>query len=129
MTPSDRTVKLTWREFQARIGEWVERYISKGPYWSISGHPVCAFLNLSDFSDKYGSGLFGVMLEYCSLLVEKQCGIRPYLIGVIGEASDKNVELSKILPLDAITGYGLLPNWRGPAVQSYEDLIIQRISD
>jgi hypothetical protein len=129
MKPNDRTVKLSWREFDSRISEWVNNYILKSSYWSINGQPVCAFLNLSDFCDKYSVGAFGVMLEYCALLVEKHCGARPYLIGIIGEGSDKNIELSNVLPLDAVTGYGLLPNWRGPAVQSYEHLIMQRISD
>jgi hypothetical protein len=69
------------------------------------------------------------MLRYGSRIAARRLGVEPYILGVIGVADIHNVRLANTLPVDGITGYGLLPNWMGAPIQQYEDLIRQRARD
>lgn len=124
-----RTTALTWREYRRFLTAWVHRYAQAGHYWSIDGRRVLAINNLADFELRYGLLTLTVMLRFAIKVVHEECGTPPYLIGVIGEANPRNVRLANALPLDAITGYGLLPNWLGEPVQDYAQLISQRVAD
>lgn len=124
-----RTATLTWGQYRRLIETWTEEYLSAPSAFSIGGRPVCAFLNLSDFVARYGLMTFAVMLRYADRFVEAAIGVRPHLLGVIGQADVRCVRLANALPLDAITGYGLLPNWLGPPRQSYAELIEERVRD
>jgi hypothetical protein len=69
------------------------------------------------------------MLRYGARVAARLLGAEPYLLGVIGQADPYNARLAGTLPIDGVTGYGLLPNWLGPPVQRYDDLIRQRVAD
>lgn len=124
-----RTTALTWRQYRRFLTEWVHRYAQAGHYWSIDGRPVLAINNLADFELRYGLLTLTVMLRFATRVVREECGRAPYVLGVIGEANPRNVRLANALPLDGITGYGLLPNWLGAPIQDYAQLIEQRVAD
>jgi hypothetical protein len=98
-------------------------------YWRINDRPVYAVNNLTDFVTKYGEATFAVMIRYGCKVVVEQIGLRPYILGLIGQASLRNVRLANTLPLDGVTGYGLLPNWLSEPVQDYRRLIKARVAD
>lgn len=124
-----RTTSLSWDEYERFLKGWGERYLAKADYWRIDGRPVIAVNNLYDFTEKYGQTLFEVMLRYGARRIANHIGAAPYLVGVIGEANDTNLRLAAKLPLNGVTGYGLLPNWLGQPVQEYADLIEQRTAE
>jgi hypothetical protein len=124
-----RTTSLTWRQYRRFLEEWARRLIASDSYWRIGGRPVWAVNNLTDFAAHYGQATFAVMLHYASRLVERETGQRPYLLGVIGEANVRNLQLANLLPLDGLTGYGLLPEWMGAPIQAYDSLIDQRVAE
>jgi hypothetical protein len=124
-----RSTSLTWRQYRQFFEDWSRQLISAESYWRVAGRPVCAVNNLSDFSKHYGQATFAVMLHYGARIVEQETGLRPYMLGVIGEANVHNLQLANVLPLDGITGYGLLPQWMGPPVQCYDVLIGERVAE
>lgn len=124
-----RTASLTWGEYRDLWQNWSRRYLCRSGAWKIDGRPVCAFNNLGDFVARYGQATFAVMLRYGARVAEREIGVAPYLLGVIGVANLHNVRLTNALPVDGITGYGLLPNWRGAPTQDYEFLIRQRVAN
>jgi Glycosyltransferase WbsX len=124
-----RTTSLTCGEYRRLFEEWSRRYLSSPTAWKIAGRPICAFNNLVDFVTRYGQTTFAVMLRYASQIVEREIGIKPYLLGVIGQANIRNAHLANALPIDGVTGYGLLPNWLGTPIQDYGRLIEERVSD
>jgi hypothetical protein len=124
-----RTTSLTWGEYTHFIKDWVHQYMSGQHYWKIEGRPVWALNNLADFVTRYGHITFAVMIRYACRIVQGQLGMPPYILGVIGEANPRNVRLANSLPLDGVTGYGLLPNWLGDPVQDYGRLIEERVKD
>ncbi len=67
------------------------------------------------------------MIQVARSVVEDELGRQPYIVGIIGQADDANLRVADALPLDAVTGYGLLPNWMGDPVQNYSELIEQRV--
>lgn len=95
----------------------------------IAGRPALSILNLGDFAAQYGSVLFAAMIDYARLRLTETLGIAPFLIGVIGQIDSRNIALSRALPFDAITGYGLLPDWLGETEQDYAALIDKRASE
>ena len=124
-----RTTSLTWGQYTRFLKEWAQGYIKGHSYWTIESRPVCAINNLADFVTKYGHATFAVMVRYARRVMQKELGVDPYILGVIGEANPRNVRLTNSLQVDAITGYGLLPNWLGNPIQKYEDLISERVRD
>lgn len=124
-----RTTSLTWGEYRTFWEEWSSRYLSDEGYWTIDDRPVCAFNNLADFVTRYGYATFAVMLRYGRRVAERATGKDPFLLGVVGQADLHNVRLANGLPIDGVTGYGLLPNWLGEPVQHYDDLIRARVAD
>lgn len=124
-----RTTTLTWAQYSALWDSWTSDFLRSGHSLQIDGRPVAAFNNLADFVARYGRATFAIMLEYGARRAEVTLGVRPYLLGVIGQADLRNVRLADQLPVDGITGYGLLPNWLGPTVQNYPALITQRVAD
>jgi hypothetical protein len=69
------------------------------------------------------------MLRYARKLLQQNLGEDPYMIGLVSEANGRNAYIASSLPLDAATGYALLPNWRGPPIQFYRYLIDQRVKE
>ena len=124
-----RTTTLTWAQYADLWDRWATDFLSSPRSFVIGGRPVAAFNNLSDFVARYGRITFSVMLSYGARRVERLLGVPPYLLGVIGQASQYNVRLANALPVDGITGYGLLPNWLGAPVQQYRELIAQRTAE
>jgi len=124
-----RTTTLTWAQYTELWTQWVRTQLGSPTALRIDGRPVAAFNNLSDFVARYGRLTFTVMLEHGARLATRGLGIRPYLLGVIGHSSPYNVQLANALPVDGITGYGLLPNWMGAPVQRYDDLVRQRVAE
>jgi len=124
-----RTTSLTWTQYSALWDAWVHDFLQSPEPLLIDGRPAVAFNNLADFVVRYGRSTFAIMLEYGARRAAAELGTRPYLLGVIGQADLRNVSLAGQLPVDGITGYGLLPNWLGAPIQSYSVLIEQRVSD
>jgi hypothetical protein len=124
-----RTPLLGWSDLRRLATAWGERYASNPTYWRIDGRPVCSVLNLTDFAFHYGLGAFGVMLLYLRRRLREAVGVEPYLIGVFSEANARNTAFANRLPLDAATGYALLPTWTGPPLQDYEALIERRVRE
>src|SRR5262245_22542887 len=124
-----RTTSLTWGQYRRLLVEWSRRFLSRSNAFRIDGRPACAFNNLTDFVARYGQATFAVMLQYATRVMAAELGECPYLLGVIGEASHRNVQLANELPVDGVTGYGLLPNWLSTPVQDYEQLMRERIND
>lgn len=124
-----RTTSLTWGEYRRLLEEWSRRFLARPNAFRIDGRPACAFNNLTDFVSHYGQATFAIMLHYAVQVMTDELRERPYLLGVIGEASHRNVQLANELPVDGITGYGLLPNWLSTPVQDYQQLIRERVRD
>ncbi len=119
---------VTPRSLQVIIGKWVRDYVHPGGYFRIDGKPVLHVLNLGDFSDLYGAERFALIIDLCREYA-RQLGVDPYIVGVVGQIDDATIMLAQRLPLDAVTGYGLLPTWLGPPVQEYADLMDLRVSE
>jgi hypothetical protein len=124
-----RTTCLTWGEYRRLLVEWSRRFLSRANAFRIDGRPVCAFNNLTDFVSRYGQATFAVMLHYAAQVTTGELGERPYLLGIIGEVSHRNLQLANELPVDGVTGYGLLPNWLSTPIQDYERLMHERVDD
>jgi hypothetical protein len=122
-----RSPALTWHDYKQFFETLAEDFLRSPNYWKIDGRPVCSFLNLADFVGKYGRVVFSIMIRYGCKLVEHRTGMTPYVLGIIGRADTYNLRLANALPLDGITGYGLLPTWLGTPIQEYEQLIEQRV--
>ena len=125
----DRSPTFTWGQARALFEGWSDRYLTTPAAWRLDGRPVCAFNNLTDFVSRYGLTAFAVLLRFGSRVIEQRGGERPFMLGVIGESSSRNAYLANRLPLDGVTGYGLLPNWLGTPIQRYPDLIEQRVEE
>ncbi|WP_422772320.1 glycoside hydrolase family 99-like domain-containing protein [Plantactinospora sp. WMMC1484] len=124
-----RTTELTWRQYSTLLEQWSDRYLSGPTSLSIDGRPVCALLNLTDFAATYGTATFGIMLRYARVAIQRRVGREPYLLGLIGQVDSVSLALANALPIDAVTGYGLLPTWAGPPVQVYTALIRRRVQE
>lgn len=124
-----RTSGLTWRQYCRLLDEWSDRYLSGHTTLTIDGRPVCALLNLTDFAACYGAATFGIMLRYARVAIERKVGRVPYLLGLVGQVDKVSLALANALPIDAVTGYGLLPTWLGPPVQDYATLIRRRVDE
>jgi hypothetical protein len=125
----DRTPTFTWGQVRELFEQWSDRYLASEHAWRIEGRPVCAFNNLTDFVARYGAVAFAVLLRYGAQVIERQTGSPPFILGIIGRADRRNVSLANRLPLDAVTGYGLLPNWLGAPIQDYDALMDQRAAE
>ena len=124
-----RTPQLNWENLKQLFTTWAETYCQTSLYWKINGRPVCSVLNLTDFARQYGLTAFKLLLLYAKKVMKETLGVEPYLIGVIGQANLRNVYIANKLPIDAVTGYALLPNWMDTPVQHYEELIKQRVKE
>jgi hypothetical protein len=124
-----RTTALTWRQYRTLVEEWTDRYLSGPTAFTIDGRPVCSFLNLTDFAACYGTATFGIMLRYAQVAIERRAGRPPFLLGLIGQVDGTNLALANALPVDGVTGYGLLPTWMSQPVQDYADLIRTRVAE
>lgn len=125
----DRSPAFTWGQATHLFDRWAETCLSTPAAWRLDGRPVCAFNNLTDFVARYGLTTFAVLLRYGARVVERRAGVRPYLLGLIGEANQRNAYLASRLPLDGVTGYGLLPTWLGDPIQDYRELIERRVDE
>jgi hypothetical protein len=111
------------------VEEWTDQYLSSPTAFTIHGRPVCSFLNLTDFAACYGTATFGIMLHYAGVTIERRIGRRPFLLGLIGQVGVTNLALANALPIDGVTGYGLLPSWLSDPVQEYSSLIRKRVAE
>ena len=124
-----RRPALTIDSIIALFEQWARQYSENRSYWCIDGRPVCALLNLADFARTYGLDGFTVLLSLARGVFRKRLHVNPFLVGVVGEATLRNADLATRLPIDAVTGYGLLPEWSGPPVQQYPELIERRVKE
>jgi hypothetical protein len=124
-----RTTPLTWRQYDTFVHEWTDRYLSGDEAFTIGGRPVCSFLNITDFAACYGTTTFAIMLRYLRAVGTRRGGRAPFLLGVIGRVDEINLALANALPIDGVTGYGLLPNWLGDPVQDYASLVRERVAE
>lgn len=124
-----RATVLRWDELAATYRGWTADFLTRPSGLRIAGRPVVSFLNLTDFVAAYGLYDFAIMVRGLRTTVRRILGEDPFVVGLFNECSRRNVWLANRLDLDAATGYGMLPNWRGEPVQQYADLIEQRVSD
>jgi glycosyl transferase family WbsX len=124
-----RLEPLSVEEASTLFELWSRQFAQTSAYWRIKDRPVCAFLNIADYVHVYGLARFALILEIGRSVFRRVLHVDPFFIGVIGQASSSNCALVNQLPLDAVTGYGLLPDWSGPPVQEYDELIQRRIRD
>ncbi len=124
-----RIPKLEWKDVKHLFTVWSQDFAASSLYWKIDGRPVCSVLNLTEFTYHYGLAKFRLLLLYGRKVLQENLGEDPYIIGLVSEANSRNAYIANSLPLDAATGYALLPNWRGPAVQQYQELIDQRVRE
>ena len=124
-----RTPSLTWGDLRRFFQGWSRSQCRSSASWRIDGRPVCGLLNITDFVRQYGLTAFDAMLRFGGAVVEEEVGSPPYFVGVIGQADETSVRLANQLPIDAVTGYALLPNWLSDPVQDYAALIEERVGD
>ncbi|WP_390891175.1 glycoside hydrolase family 99-like domain-containing protein [Rhodococcus rhodochrous] len=67
------------------------------------------------------------MLRYARSAIEQKVGRPPFLLGLLGQVDVRNLALANALPIDGVTGYGLLPTWLGAPIQDYAELVQRRI--
>lgn len=127
--PIARTPALSWGEVRLLFERWARELAGQDAYLQVDGRPVCSILNLSDFEGEYGLGTLQVLLRFVRQTVREILEAEIYLIGVIGQADLRNSAIARALPLDGVTGYGLLPNWLSDPIQDYGQLIDERIAD
>jgi hypothetical protein len=124
-----RAVLMRWDELATFYEHWGEGYCAKSHYLRIQDRPVCSLLNLTDFVAAYSLRSFSAMISMARNSIRSSCGVAPFMLGVFNEVSRYNVWLANRLPIDGVTGYGMLPNWRSAPVQNYELLMRQRVRD
>ena len=124
-----RVTQTEWADLKRLFRLWSQQYCKEKSYWRIEGRPVFSILNLTDFAAHYGLTTFAMILLYARKVVFHTIGVNPFFIGVFSEANQRNVYIANRLPIDAATGYALLPDWRGPHIQRYERLIEKRVSE
>jgi hypothetical protein len=108
---------------------WADRWASQPHHWRIQDRPVCSLLNVADFCSTYGVQGFRLFLALARGVFRRRLGVDPFVIGVVGEATTNNADLVRRLPLDAVTGYALLPEWSGPPTQDYGELMVRRVRE
>lgn len=127
--PHERLELLDWQSMIALFEGWAERYCAHPSYFRIGGRPVCSFLNLGDFVNTYGLDGFQLIIQTARQIMQRRLGQDPFVIGVFGEATLKHCALANLTSIDGATGYGLLPEWTGPPVQHYAELIPRRTAE
>jgi hypothetical protein len=125
----NRTPPMSWSQLSAHFLRWDQTLTGSRGYWRIDGRPVISLLNLTDFVKHYGLTVFTAMVLRARAIMSRRTGIEPFVLGVISQADLINVRLANVLPLDGMTGYALLPNWRDEPIQRYESLIRQRVAE
>lgn len=124
-----RATILRWDELARTYTQWAEEFLLPPGALRIRGRPVCSFLNLTDFTDAYGFPVFSMMVRGARTFMRVTHDVDPFIVGLFNETSRRNVWLANHLDLDAATGYGMLPDWRGAPVQRYADLVRARVDD
>jgi len=124
-----RVPTLEWNDIRHLFTVWSQTFANSPVYWKIDSRPVVSILNLTDFAYHYGITTFRLLLLYGKKLLREHLNEEPYIIGLVSEANARNAYIASSLPLDAVTGYALLPNWRGAPIQQYHDLIKQRVTE
>lgn len=121
-----RTYRLTASALVDFVDGWLRDFASHANYLRFEGRPVLSVLNLPDFVRVYGLEGFRLILALARSRVQAAIGTKPFVIGLLTATDEQNTALARRLPLDAVTGYGLLPEWDGPPVQLYDELIARR---
>jgi len=124
-----RTYRLNALAMAHFIDAWVDKFASQPNYMRFNGRPVLSVLNIPDFAKVYGLEGLRLILSLARRITTHALGVPPYVIGLVTAADDSNVALARGLPLDAVTGYGLLPEWDGPPVQHYAQLVERRVRE
>jgi hypothetical protein len=124
-----RTVRLDPASARVFFDRLSLEFLSAPARLAIAGRPVVSLLNITDFVAEYSLDGFRFLMRLLRHRVRSLLGIDPFLLGLIPNGHPSGVALCNHLPCDGVTGYGLLPNWAGPAVQAYADLIEYRTAE
>jgi len=108
---------------------WADRFVKNGPFHSIGKRPVLSILSIRDFAITYGFQGFRILLQFGRSRIRSRIGVEPYIMGIFNKGDTTNVTLANQLLLDGVTGYALLPDWTGPPIQSYKELIEERVQE
>ncbi len=129
MGATQRVVRLLPTEALWFFDDLAENFAAKDGYLKVAGRPVVSVLNLPDFEQAYGTEGLRYLLRLLRVRLHRRLGVDPFIIGLLPDGKEKSIRVAAEMPCDAITGYGLLPDWTGPPVQSYEQLIDQRVAE
>lgn len=124
-----RTYRLNSDSLGRVFDAWIADLASHDNYIKFDRRPVLSVLNLPDFARVYGYEAFRLILALARQRVSSVLGVDPYLIGLVAAVDKANLALARRLPLDAVTGYGLLPEWDGPPAQQYDALVDRRVRE
>ncbi|REG01017.1 glycosyl transferase family WbsX [Asanoa ferruginea] len=122
-------MKLAPEQASRFFDQFARRFVDNRGYQTIAGRPLIAVLNLPDFQAAYGTDGLALLMSLLRARVEETLGIDPFLVGLLPDGKDASIDVAARMPCDAITGYGLLPDWAGPPLQRYEELLEQRVAE
>lgn len=124
-----RSGRLSIGAVDGFLDDWIAQFASRRAFLRIDGRPVLSLLNVTDFDKLYGTDGFLFLLQYIRRKLVSHFGVNPFLIGVFPLIDEYHTRILQRLPVDAVTGYGMLPDWEGPPVQWYGDLIPKRVAE
>lgn len=122
-----RLPSVTLHDLEAHARRWA-RDAQHPTHVRVEGRAPLGVLNVADFTERYGVERFAVVLDLFRAHARAE-GVDPYLVGMVGWVDDRTADLCAALPLDAVTGYGLLPTWTGARTQDYDLLVRLRVAE
>lgn len=129
MAATQRVVRLTPAEALDFFDSLAQRFLRSPATQHIDNRPVVSVLNLPDFAATYGEEGLDFLLRLMRSRLTQLLGVDPMIVGLLPDGSSASIAVAARMPCDAITGYGLLPDWSGPPVQDYATLIEQRVAE
>jgi hypothetical protein len=129
VSATQRVVRLHLPEATAFFNSLADEFLAREAHLRIDGRPTISILNLPDFATTYSVDGLTFLLRLLRHQIQERLRVDPFIIGLLPDGKDSSVEVCRQVPCDAVTGYGLLPDWMGPPVQSYGELIEQRVAE
>jgi len=129
MTTAMRGVRLGPADVTSLFTRLADEFVAQPAYLRIDGRPAILVLNLRDFVAEYGLDGVRFLLRLLRHRITERLQVDPFVVGLLADGTPANVATCQKLPCDGITGYGFLPDWAGPPVQSYAALVERRVAE
>ena len=126
---NQRASRLSLEAVISFYEQWIKKFAKNKNFQFIDDRPVLSILTIHDFEAAYGLHGFKLLINLGRKKIREEIGKEPFIIGIIGTVNLYDIILAQKLPLDGISGFGLLPDWGGPPIQEYSELIKKRVSD